>query len=197
MKKLLLLVLFSLALSAKSQEAMPVAIKDTIPFIFVGGGGGINNICGAGGVLISVKASDNFFLRTGFGIGLWGRKFTAGFKYELKTSSSWGFGMSYSSCSGVKDFNKNVEVSDSGKTIMKAVPLQLFRASTINFTTSYKWVFNNKNNFYIDIGWSVPVESDPYIVKDGSTLTSKGKEAVHLQQPGGFLLGFGILFGLK
>src|SRR5437868_6479640 len=101
MKFIFPLFIVFLCYSIEAQEAKPTQ-KDTVPFIFVGTATGVNNLCGMAGVVVGIKANDEFFFKIGYGIGGWGRKFSAGFNYELKTTNSWAFGMSYSSCSGDK-----------------------------------------------------------------------------------------------
>jgi hypothetical protein len=200
---LLLIILFSVfAMHAQVIRQAPkrdsVSFKKDVPFIYVGGGTGINNVCGFLGALVTVKASDNFFLRVGAGIGGWGTKFTGGFKYELKTSSSWGFGASFSSCSGLKNFKTNLEVIDSGKVVrIKQVNVDLLRSSTVNLTASYKWLIKNKHYFYVDLGYALAIETDPYKVLDGSVLSDRGKAVLHTLQPGGIIFGIGILFGIQ
>ena len=205
MKKLLLLLIFLSSAGMQAQvirQATPkrdsLAFKKDTPFIYIGGGTGINNVCGFIGALVTVKASDNFFLRVGAGIGGWGTKFTGGFKYELKTASSWGFGASFSSCSGLKNFKTNLEVIDSGKVVRtKQVTLDLLRSSTVNLTASYKWLIKNKHYFYVDLGYAIAIETEPYKVLDGSVLSDRGKAVLHTVQPGGIILGIGILFGIQ
>ena len=198
MKNLIMFILFLFAFSVKSQETRKLPPKDTVPIVFIGGGTGVNNVCGMIGLVAGVKVTDNFFLRVGLGIGGWGTKFSAGFKYELKTTNSWGFGLSYSSCSGLKNFKTNLETVDSAKIIAtRPVTVDLIRSSTINLTASYKWIFRNKNQFYVDFGYAVAIETDPYTIKDGSVLTSNGKAVLHILQPGGIIIGMGVLFGIQ
>ncbi|HWY38195.1 MAG TPA: hypothetical protein VNY73_06520 [Bacteroidia bacterium] len=195
MKKTFLLFLLFLTFAIKAQERAKSPANDTLPVFFIGGGTGINNACGLLGIYTSFRASDNLYLRAGFGFGSWGRKFTGGFKYELKALNSWAFGLSYSSCSGKNNYKANLEVQDSVVKV-KQVTLDLFRTSTINLTVSYKWVFQHKNIFFVDMGYSIPVEYEPYLVKDGSVLTRGGKTTLRNLQPGGVILGLGLLFGL-
>lgn len=197
MKRPFFFLFFLSVFLLKAQEPLKPATKDTVPFIFVGGGTGINSTTGMLGVLVSVKASDEFFLQAGWGIGGWGRKFSAGFKYELKKTNSWGFGINYSTCSGQDRFNTVLETSDSGKVAMRSVTIQLMRCSNINLITSYKWIFKKHHRFYLDLGYAIPVETEPYRALTNSTLTSNGKSSLNRRQPGGLIIGFGVLFGVQ
>ncbi len=199
MKNLILLFVFLLAFKLQAQGIRKTPHKDTIPIIYIGAGSGINNVCGMIGVAVSVKATDNFFLRVGLGLGDWGSKFSAGFKYELKATNSWGFGLSFSSCSGLKNFKTNLETTDSSKKIIavKQVTLDLLRSSTVNLTVSYKWIFRHKNQFYVDFGYAIPIETEPYTIKDASILTNNGKAVLRILQPGGIIIGIGVLFGIQ
>ena len=197
MKNIALLLLVLFGLNLHSQEAKRIPKKDTIPFLYVGGGLGINNVCGLIGAVVSVRANDNLYLRVGFGVGTWGTKFTGGIKYELKGTNSWGFGLSYSSCSGITNYKTDLEVKDSASVLTRKVTVDLLRSSTINLTASYKWLIRNKHQFYFEFGYAVPIETEPYRIKDGSELSKNGKNSLHAIQPGGLILGVGIFFGVQ
>jgi hypothetical protein len=174
------------------------AFRDTLPLVWIGSGTGINNYCGMLGIGATVRMDRSIYLRLGAGIGGWGRKITAGFKYEFRQANTGpALGLSYSSCSGLKNMQENVETIDKAGIIQKKeVSMDLLRASTLNVTWSYKWLFLKKNNFYIDLGYAFRLDAEPYAVKDGSVLTANGKTFMHTLQPGGIIGGIGIMFGL-
>ncbi|MGZ3863873.1 MAG: hypothetical protein ACXVPN_02035 [Bacteroidia bacterium] len=203
-----LLVLHSLSMLPQQINAQPAPVRrpismaasDTLPKIYVGGGSGLEYFSGIIGVVAGYKLTPNLILKAGLGIGGWGRKFSAGITYYFKPGSSWGLGLSYSSSSGNNNATTNLDViNDSGMVVKQSVHIALLRASTVNLMVSKRWVFRKKNEFLLEGGYCVPVETDPYKTLDGSILAEKSKRVLRLQQPGGYhlILGISLLFGLK
>lgn len=198
MKKLLICILSILYLNniyaaKKSDFKMP---GDTLPVVYLGIGTGVNNYCGMLGVGIDIKCIDRLFLRVGGGIGSWGYKITGGIKHERKHKKGWTFSALYSLNTGLKNFKFKLETVSGQVPVTKEVTLDLLQATCITLSTGYNWVFKKKNKFFLEFGYSVPIEAEPYKVTDGSVLTDNSKNALKFSQPGGIVFGLGLLFGL-
>jgi len=169
--------------------------SDSGSTVYLGVGSGINNDVGIIGIGGKVKLYRTLFIRGGAGISTWGTKLTIGVKYERKHTRCWGYSLSYSSCSGLKDFKSQLETAGN-PPVTKDVTLDLLRASAVNAAASYNWYLRRNKLIYIEFGYSIPIETDPYIVKDGSVLTETSKAVLRMIQPGGLIIGFGFMFGL-
>jgi hypothetical protein len=182
-------IFFTTGLMAKSPF---VQSNDSLPKFYLGLGTGINNYTGLLGIGADISIHNNFMLKLGGGIGAWGTKLSAGIKYVKRDADGWGVGVSYSICSGVKNVKLNLETSAETKD----VTMNLSTASTLNLTASYNWVYSNHNRMFLELGYAVPFENNPYKITDGSILSTNGKNAMHFIQPGGIIFGFGFMFAL-
>ena len=201
-----LLLLHSISVLPQQIYAQPAPVRRPVPVqdstfkIFIGGGSGLEYFSGMIGVVGGYKINPNIIIKAGLGLGGWGSKFSAGITYYFKPVNSWGLGLSYSSCSGNNNFTTNLEViNDSGFVVKQPVHIALLRSSTVNLMVSRRWIFRKKNEFLLEGGYCIPIETDPFRTLDGSVLTEKSKRILRLQQPGGYhlILGISLLFGLK
>lgn len=203
-----LLILHSFNMLPQSINAQPAPVRNPIPKttpdslvkMFVGAGSGLEYFSGMIGAIAGYKITDNLLLKAGLGIGGWGSKFSAGIRYDFKKGNTWGLGLSYSSCSGLNNYNTSMEViNDRGEFVTQTVHLALLRTGTINFTIARKWLVKKKHELCLEGGYCAPIEVDPYRVLDGSVLTPTSKATLRLQQPGGFhmILGLSFLFGIR
>jgi hypothetical protein len=177
--------------SAKVYAKVPES--ETTSRLYLGFGMGLNNDAGLIGFSGKVRLHRTFFLRAAAGLGSWGTKFTVGAKYEMKYTRCWGFGLSYSMCTGISDYVASMETAGP---ITKEVTMDLLPASTINLTSSYNLYFRKNKLFYLEFGYAFPLELQPYRVKDGSVLTPTSESVMRLLQPGGMIVGLGFMFGL-
>lgn len=204
MRHLLFILLFFSSLCVFSQDYYNKDSSKTIAEesesgsnVYLGITSGLNNDGGMLGLGGKVRIRNTFFLRGAAGIGGWGTKFTIGAKYERKYTKCWGYSLSYSRSSGLKDFATELEtVTASGPPVKKEVKLDLLPASTINLAASYNWYFRRNKLFYLEFGYALPLEIDPYKIRDGSELTAESKISMRLVQPGGMLFGLGFMLGL-
>ena len=81
-------------------------------------------------------------------------------------------------------------------TLNKEVTLDLLKASTVNITASYNWIFHSHHKFFIEFGYAFAMQTNSFVVKDGSVLTDVGVKTLRLVQPGGLITGIGVMFGL-
>ncbi|MBI3500968.1 MAG: hypothetical protein HY063_04160 [Bacteroidetes bacterium] len=210
MKQLITLLLFILSVHAFAQdyynkeeaknkdkkEIPPPTKNDSAPKFYLGIGSGLNNYNGLLGIGANLRIHKTMFLLAGAGIGSWGNKVSAGIKYTRKFTSSWGYAMSYSHSTGLKDFKTQLETTASKPNGTEEVVLDLLPASTVNAAASYNWFFRRNKLFYIEFGYGVSIETAPYVIKNGVTLTNKSKQVLQLLQPGGVIFGIGFMWGI-
>jgi hypothetical protein len=206
MKRLLFPFLLFLCFSVSAQDyynkdssrsVTSASDVDAISTVYLGIGAGINNDAGLLGITGKVRMYRAIFFRAGAGIGSWGTKLTFGLKYERKYSKCWGYSLSYSTCSGLQDFTTQLETDSASVPVTKNVVLDLHRAGAFNLSASYNWYFRKNKLFYLEFGYSVPLDAEPWKVKDGSVLTNSSKGMLRVLQPGGLILGLGFMFGLN
>lgn len=195
---ILFLALSLLGLSSFCQnKAIAKYPSDTLPYTYLGLGTGINNYVGIIGVGADVRVYHEFFIRIGAGLGSWGGKLTGGIRYERKYTSGWGYGISYSQCSGLNDYKYDFETVSSTLLITKNVTMDLLKVRTINLTAFHNWVFKKKNKFYIEFGYAIPLDKDAYKLQDPTIILSdKSKSLLTTLQPGGIIISTGFMFGL-
>ena len=178
----------------KLQAKNPKA-DSSLSVLYIGTSTGINNYSGMIGIGANIRLQNTFFLRLGAGAGGWGSKLTAGIKYDQKTKSCWGYALTLSRCSGLKSFETDLDVYQFGIVQKKKVQLDLLAVHTANISAIYNWYFRKNKLFYLEAGYSFPLNSNTYKVNDGSVLTETSKQAMQFLEPGGICLAIGFLFG--
>lgn len=192
MKKIIVFV-FLAAFGLKGfSQIEPSTESYSLPKFYLGFQSGLESFTGLIGVTADYRISDNFFVRAGAGIGTWGSKVSAGFRYEKKYEKSIGYGIYISRASGLKDFITQMETTSGNKD----VKLDLYEGYTINPTISYKWLIKKGHRFFIEGGYAVPLQNSPWKVKDGSTLTDVSISALKILSPGGLSFGIGFQMAL-
>lgn len=192
MKKsaLILIVLFSLLSVSAQTNAWQQS--PTQPNFYLGIQSGVESFTGLIGLTGDFRLKNNFFIRAGAGIGSWGWKISAGIRNEKSTGKGIGYGIYISRATGLIDFTTELETT-TGK---KDVNLDLQPGMTLNPVISYKWLINNKNRFFLEGGYAVPLQSLPYKIRDGSVLTTTSKSVMKTLCPGGLSLALGFQFAL-
>jgi hypothetical protein len=191
--KTILILIITIALTVNiSAQTSSYQANEYKPGFYLGIGTGLESFSGLIGITGDFRVRDNFFFRAGAGLGSWGSKFSVGIRNETKTGRSVGYGIYLSRTSGLKDFTTQMETTDGTKD----VKLDCLPGFTLNPTISYKWLIHDLHRFFIEAGYAVPLQKDPWKVKDGSVLTEESKMILRILQPGGFSLGLGIQFAL-
>ena len=166
--------------------------SETTSRFYLGMGMGINNDAGLVGVTTKIRVYRTFLVNAAAGLGSWGTKLTLGAKYEMKYTRCWGFGVSYSRCSGFSDYINSFETTTNPSA---EVTMDLLPASTLNLTATYNLYFKRNKLFYLESGYGIPLNVKPYRIKDGSILTPASESLMNFLQPGGIIIGFGFMFG--
>ncbi len=162
------------------------------PKFYLGIGTGINSYTALIGLSGNYRMTDHLFLQGGLGIGGWGYKVSLGIRYDRSLGSGWMYGVGLSSCSGLQDFETELEVQ-TGDT--QDVMLDLNRAYNFNIKVGYNWIIGRDNSFYLEFGYAVPLQSQVWEVTDGSVLSPTSIQVMNFISPGGILLGLGFNFG--
>lgn len=166
------------------------------PSLSLGIGAGLNNYCGILGVGMNCRVADPLYIRAGAGVGSWGYKLTAGILFKSNFASGWAFGAAYCYATGLSNFSSSLQtVGPYGSTPTESVDFTLQAASTLNITASYDWYFKNKNFFFLEFGYAVPFQEQPYTINNGYVLTSTSQEAMKIVSPGGIVLAIGLMWG--
>jgi hypothetical protein len=170
-----------------------ISKHDTLPAFAIGLGTGINNYTAIFGLSANLRIYNKLSLQGGIGIGGWGNKYSIGIKYNYYYDGGWSYGFGYSVCPGENNIKANLQVT-SGTT--QQVTLNYLTASTVNLKVGRSWRIGQKNTFYMEYGYAIPIQSNPWKVTDNSVLSSTSISALKLIQPGGLIIGLGFTFGI-
>lgn len=192
-KTFLVAVCFIAALNLHGQYSVANESEGDYPKFYLGVGTGINSYTGLLGLSGNLRIKNTFFVQGGLGLGAWGYKSSIGLRYDMNYEKGWSYGVGVSSNSGLRDFKTDLEV-DSGNT--QEVTMDLLKAYTLNLKASHNWKVGAKNTFYLEFGTAIALQSTPWRITDGSTLSSTSEDVLALLSPGGFILGLGFTFGL-
>lgn len=198
MKKLLLLLalttgLFS-QLDAQRQNKKEEYSDEPLSKLQIRLSTGANNFTSLLGIGLNVRVKDHVLACGGIGLGGWGFKTALGVKYEMKPDNSgWAFQGGYSVSSGISELSYTSSSNNSNDKIS----LQLNKAHALNFSAAYNFAFKKgRHNFYLECGYSVPLSTDPWVIKNGVSLSDTDKRVFRLLQPGGIILGLGFNIGI-
>lgn len=159
---------------------------------YLGVGSGINNMSGMVGVLFEAPINSKFSVKTAVGIGGWGGKFGIGAKYYKMFPASMSFGVGYSTASGIKDFEYEVDLKNGTKSKEK---FNLKQAHMIDLTIGRSW--GEKVRFNFEFGYSIKVSGGSYEhTSSTEELSDDSKQMFEMLSPGGLILGIGLTFGL-
>ncbi|MFT6865618.1 MAG: hypothetical protein ACJA08_000441 [Cyclobacteriaceae bacterium] len=195
MKKILTIVLLLFVfISTEAQYKEPAKPKEvSYANFYLNFSTGIDNYTGLFGIGALFPYNDKFAVIAGAGIGGWGGKLSAGMKYEDLSEDGWGFGLSYSFCSELDDFDMTLQ-DQNGTT--KTVNLDLLAVGSVNLTVNRNWKLRGDKVFYLETGYAIPVGgSDFYQINDGSVLSQDEELILEIMRPGGLILALGLLIG--
>lgn len=192
-KKLITLVI-AVSASLTIASAQKGYNSSSCPKFYLGLSSGINNHSGIIGINFDVPVTTQFSLGTGAGISSWGFKaYGEGRFYFKECNRGWALGAAFTYNTGLEGF-----VAEMPTTI-GSVDVGMDLEPSPNIAVSAYHFFNlgrGGHRFYLQLGWSQSLVSDPYTITSGHTLTSDGVTAMNLLSPGGLIFGFGFSFGL-
>jgi len=169
--------------------------------LYLGLSTGIDNPVGFLGFTAEYQFVKNLSAYGGVGLGTWGGKAALGMRYYLNYPGSWAFGIGWAGASGAKDVKIKVEQEDNntGTKETNSVTFDLDPVSTINLSATKFWLLGKRkvNRLHLELGYAIPLQNNAYTIKDSAEpLSSAGKFAMRIAQPGGIIIGAGFSFGL-
>lgn len=190
----LITMLTGSALSAQSNLKDDDIEKKAQP-AFIGFGTGIND----GGMLfagIELPVFKAISIFANAGLGGWGWKLGGGLiYYPQHIPYKSGFSISYYTASGLNDYNMKLWVEPSGAE--ESVDIDLKRCGSVNLVYSYNLKVGRSSKFVFSGGYSIPVTTDPYEIKDKSVvITETSEQFLDYMQPGGLVVGVKFMIGI-
>lgn len=189
MKKTLILtgLILSITLSASAQKKQTTVDRPNTGGSYLGLTTGINNIGGLAGLTFEGAFTPTFSGKVALGVGGWGGKFAVAGKYYKQFPTSWSFGIGYSTASG----GKNIDVDLDNQKIK----MNLDRSHNLDFVIGKAW--GSKVRFGLEFGYSVPVAGGTYAPVDKTVVLSTiSKRVLDVLSPSGLIFGLGVGFRL-
>lgn len=180
--------------------AQLIESKDTkkqypCPKVYFGVGTGINNPNGVLGFNFDLPIVRYVSLDAGVGVSSWGNKVYAEGRYYLKPCQrGFAFAGGITHNSGVNHFKRRLETIDG----RREVTVNLNQETNLYLAVYHFWTIGHKHNrFYVDAGYSVPLNNIRYKQIDGPLLSDRGTDEVKRLSPGGIMVGVGFSFGVQ
>jgi hypothetical protein len=166
------------------------------PFSYIGFSTGFNNPAGAIGFDFSVPIHRYLAIGAGGGFSTWGNKLYFDAKYFLKPHHrGWALGAGFTFNSGDNNFRtRNMETIAGRK---EQVTLDLITQQNVFFAIYHYWNLGHRyNRFFVELGWSIPLNENRFNQLSGDPLTSSSANRIDRLAPGGLMAGLGFSFGL-
>ena len=193
MKKILLFSVILFSVFQNKAHASNPSKTDSATKFYLGIGAGNNAYTGILGLSGNYRIN-KLFIQSGVGFGTWGTKYSLGLRYDMKYNGGWAFGIGYSYSSGVQNVPFALDSTES--KVSKKTTINYLPASTINLKVIRNWNFCNSNTFYLEFGYSIALQTEPWKVIDGTKLSDLSNSVFNFSAPGGIIFGFGFTFGL-
>lgn len=202
MKRLTLLILaivffISNHANAQSHKSSRAARNQyTCPKLYLGPSLGIENPAGFIGFNLDVPVVEQFSLGGGFGLSTWGYKAfaEARFYFAQKCNRGWAIGSGVTHNTGLTNFTTTLPTVGFGD---QSVNLDLQPKTNIFVAAYHFWnLGHNGHRIYVDLGYSIRLDNDNYVINNGYTLTSDGETVMNVLAPGGLMIGVGFSFGV-
>ncbi|GAB3342077.1 hypothetical protein GCM10027429_31330 [Marivirga atlantica] len=197
MKKVLLLLAIlavSLQLNAQSgnyYEEEEFSTND-LPVLYLGIGTGTNSYTGLLGGSINYRVQNKLFIQAGLGLSTWGYRSSIGLRYDRGYDKGFTFGLGVANSSGVNNILLELETANGD---IRELDMKFYGAFTLNIKAGYNFKVGNNGTFYINLGYAVPFEQQPWNVKDGTSLSVTSQQVLEILAPGGLIFGTGFTVG--
>ncbi len=190
MKKLTLILAFFATTTSFAQRGY----NESCPKLYTGFSIGLENPNGLIGFNFDVPVTQRFSLGTGAGLSSWGLKaFGEGRVYfkDCNRGPAIGLGATYNT--GLSSFDFTLATTTGERNVS-----MVLEPSTNAFLSLYYfWNLGRRGHrIHTNIGYSYRFTDPVYTITDGSQLTSDADAAMKLAAPGGFMIGFGMSFGV-
>lgn len=113
--------------------------------------------------------------------------------YNKNELPGWQFGLGYSQCTGGDNVEVELELENGYK---KLVTIDYLSVGNLNLKTSKSWRVGQRNFFFLDLGYAIPLYNKAWKVDSGEELSKASQTALNIVSPGGVILGLGFMFGL-
>jgi hypothetical protein len=168
---------------------------------------GSNNFTSLFGLSSNIRLRDKLFTRLGIGWGIWGTKFAAGVKYDMRRdmrySNGWSFAAGYSHSNGFKQalnvgYGSSMTVGSTTTTKDVNADIRTSPVDALNLSMIYNKYLGRKKSIFLEFGYAFAFQKEPWTILTPNVKPSKElTNAIKLWQPGGFVLGLGLNFGMK
>ena len=170
--------------------------KQRPPFALIGVSSGINNPSGMLGVDFEFPIKKYLVLGTGLGFSSWGNKSHFDCKYFIKRRQlGWAVTAGLAFNSGVYNFRARLHTVNNTRqeVTFNMNPVGTFYLGVARYFRCGK----GPNRFFTTAGWNVPFSPPNYqIVYNGPGLADQSSRYIRFREPGGLMLGLGMLWGL-
>lgn len=188
------MLIFPLLLSGQYEEVEEQHEKEYTPKTFIGAGNGINNFNGIIGAFAETRIVQGLSTFGGIGLGSWGYKASAGFRYYHHFPKKIYYSVFASVATGIKEYEVTLETESPGGNA--DVTLNLLPAYNLNIAVGYQFLFARRLRFNFELGYSIPINTDTYEVETPGIVLSETSESVmKLLSPGGIIFGIGFSTG--
>ena len=162
---------------------------------FITLGTGINSNYGMAGVGVDIKMLDKLQVGLSGGIGSWGFKTAGELRYFysgcMQQGSALTAGLAYAT--GLPEMEIEMELSNEET---KTVKLQLNAQTNLQLAWYRAFKVQQNHRFFIQAGYSFPINGISYRVISGETLSDASKMVVRMIAPGGIIVAVGFGFGI-
>ena len=180
----------------QTKKKHPRVRPDKCPPIYVTTSTGLNNNTAIIGFSFDIPVSKNVSIDAGPGTGTWGDKVYAGVKYYLRPCHrGFAFGTGLTYCPGVYHDQHDLQTI-YGTT--EPVEYNKNPQTNILFAAYKYWSLGRKyNRFYIELGWSEPLNTGNKITQvAGTPMSSHTIDQLGSDSPRGPILAAGFSFGM-
>jgi hypothetical protein len=195
MKRQVVSFAFGLLSSVVLAQNIVTDVQVYSPKISISISDGTNNFSGIIGIQAEASIIKNTTALVGIGIDSWGPKTSVGVRYYKNYPKGIYFGLSFSSLfawnssgaytTSTSDPNNSQEIDYIEKNVQ-----------TINPTIGYNWNLGKRMRFYLELGYSIPLQVRPYTVTYHKyPLTESDQLTLDSMTPGGFVTGWGFTIG--
>jgi len=165
------------------------------PRSFIGIGHGINSYTGMTGLSLEFPFDDRISMFFSGGLGTWGYKTGGGFGlYLLKTTKGPSLSVGYARAFGLKNYMFTLQTI-SGE--YEQVSMVLKPAATLQLMFNYNIKVIKCSKMVIGTGYAVQLNKNAYEIKSLHVLGDNGKRMMKFLQPGGLIMSFTFMFGLR
>lgn len=193
MKKLFTIIVI-LSLITLNVNAQREPLEEPLTQTYIGFGTGISTFTGMIGAAANFRMGRQVFVEGGVGLGGWGYKYSFGLRYDFKLKNTFGIGVNYTGASGLKGMSLPMTLTNGNQ---KNVTLNCNPAATVDVKGRYSLSVGKKSILYFDLGYAIPMVHKAWEITDGSNVSPTDRSALYAIQPGGLLVGLGVLFGIN